>query len=344
MKMEDKKILVTGGAGYIGSHTVVQLYKEGYTPVIVDDLRNSSERVIEGISKITGEMPLHYRIDINDFDAFEHVFKANNFIGIIHFAADKAVGESVDFPLKYYRNNLTGLLNCLDLVAKYKVPNFVFSSSCTVYGEPDGSTNVSEDTPIKIANSPYGATKQMCERILLDLHKSGSGLNVLCLRYFNPIGAHESSLIGELPLGKPNNLLPFVTQTAIGKIDCLTVFGNDYNTEDGTCIRDYIHVIDLVNAHIKGVEWLDNQEKGVYEVLNIGTGKGVSVLEIINTFEHVSGVKLNWKFGPRRSGDVEQIFANSKKANDLINWTAAKSVEDAVRDAWNWEKYLNSED
>lgn len=344
MKMEDKKILVTGGAGYIGSHTVVQLYKEGYTPVIVDDLRNSSERVIEGISKITGEMPLYYRIDINDLEAFEHVFKANKFIGIIHFAAYKAVGESVELPLKYYHNNLIGLLNCLDLVAKYKVPNFVFSSSCTVYGEPDGSSNVTEDTPIKIANSPYGATKQMCERILLDLHKSGSDLNILCLRYFNPIGAHESSLIGELPLGKPNNLLPFVTQTAIGKIDCLTVFGNDYNTEDGTCIRDYIHVIDLVNAHIKGVEWMDNQEKGVYEVLNIGTGKGVSVLEIINTFEHVSGVKLNWKFGPRRSGDVEQIFANSKKANDLINWTAEKSVEDAVRDAWNWEKYLNSED
>lgn len=341
--MDDKKILVTGGAGYIGSHTVVQLVKEGFIPIIVDDLRNSNAKVMDGIEKITGKKPVHYHVDINDFGALENVFKNHSFHGIIHFAADKAVGESVEKPLKYYQNNLVGIINCLRLAEKYTIPNFVFSSSCTVYGDPDDPTNVMEDTPMKDANSPYGATKQMCERILKDVHQSGSQLNILCLRYFNPIGAHESALIGELPIGKPNNLLPFITQTAIGKRDCLAVFGNDYETPDGTCIRDYIHVVDLADAHIKGLQWVGKENSHVFEVVNVGTGKGVSVLEIIHTFESVSGSHLNWEFGPRRAGDVPQIFANATKALEKMNWTAKKSLQEAVQDAWNWEKNLKSE-
>lgn len=337
------KILVTGGAGYIGSHTVVELLQNDFEPVIVDDYRNSDKKVLDRIEQITGIKPLNYAIDICDFEKLEEVFKNEKFDGIIHFAAYKAVGESVGYPLKYYRNNLLGLLNVLELAEKYNVLNFVFSSSCTVYGEPELSVKkVTEETKTKSANSPYGATKQMGERIIEDFAKSGAELKMLNLRYFNPVGAHFSGLIGELPIGKPNNLLPFVTQTGAGIHSHLTIFGNDYNTIDGTCVRDYIHVSDVAEAHVKGLQWLLNQNDALVEIVNIGTGKGNSVLEIVNVFEKISGEKLNWKFGPRRSGDVEEIFADASKAERLMGWKANRTIEDAVRDAWNWEQKLRN--
>lgn len=336
----DKKILVTGGAGYIGSHTVVELINRGYSPLIVDDFRNSEKRVLEGVKEITGVLPELIEVDISDHDALSEVFKKHHFNGVIHFAALKAVGESVQNPILYYDNNISGLLSVLKLALEHNVPKFVFSSSCTVYGEPEFSKVVDEDSPIQPANSPYGSTKQMCERILEDIHRSGSAMKILSLRYFNPVGAHESGLIGELPIGKPNNLLPYITQTAIGKLDQLIVNGNDYSTKDGTCIRDYIHVMDLADAHIKGLEWLTEQDS-CYEVINVGTGKGVSILEIIHTFEKVSGVDLNWKYGPRREGDVEQIYADTSKAKKVLGWSSRKTIEDAVRDAWKWENHWN---
>ncbi|MBL4862787.1 MAG: UDP-glucose 4-epimerase GalE [Crocinitomicaceae bacterium] len=338
-----KNILVTGGAGYIGSHTVVELIERGYNPIIADDFRNSDPRAIEGIQAITGKYPELKKIDVTDIEQLRSVFEQYEFSGVIHFAAYKAVGESVEKPLFYYKNNVGGLLNCIELAEEFDVPNFVFSSSCTIYGDPKDSVVVTEDSPLQEANSPYGATKQMCERIIDDVHKSGSQLRLLNLRYFNPVGAHSSSEIGELPLGKPNNLLPFVTQTGAGVLGELTVFGNDYNTPDGTCIRDYIHVVDLAIAHIKGFEWLDQLEEPQLETVNVGTGKGVSVLEVIDTFENISKQKLKWKFGERRAGDVEQIYANVTKAKDLLGWKAIKSIEDAVRDAWNWELKMRNE-
>ena len=342
--MNDAKyILVTGGAGYIGSHTVVELYNSGYTPIIVDDFRNSNVSVIEGLEKITNENIIYREIDICDYEAFENVFIEFSFVGAIHFAAYKAVGESVQFPLKYYKNNLLGLINCLELAEKYHVHNFVFSSSCTVYGEPVGIKTVTENSAVQPANSPYGNTKQIGEDIIDDLIKSGSELKILKLRYFNPIGAHSTGLIGELPYGKPNNLLPFVTQTAIGKLKELTVFGNDYNTADGTCIRDYIHVCDLADAHVKSLNWLEKQENNYTDAINIGTGNGTSVLEIIHTFEEVSNMKLNWKFGERRDGDVEEIYANVDKSAKLLNWHPTKTVKEAIIDAWNWELKLNND-
>lgn len=340
---EAKYILVTGGAGYIGSHTVVELYKNGYTPIIVDDFRNSNVSVIEGLEKITGEKIIYRTIDICHLDDFENIFVEFSFAGVIHFAAYKAVGESVQFPLKYYRNNLVGLINCLELAGKFHVHNIVFSSSCTIYGEPKGIKTVSENSETQVANSPYGNTKQIGEEIIDDLIKSGSSLKILKLRYFNPVGAHSTGLIGELPLGKPNNLLPFVTQTAIGKLEELTVFGNDYNTPDGTCIRDYIHVCDLADAHVKSLNWLEKQDENYTDAINIGTGKGTSVLEIIHTFEKVSELKLNWKFGARRDGDVEEIYANVDKSSELLNWHPTKTVKDAIFDAWNWELKLNND-
>ncbi|MFT5860292.1 MAG: UDP-glucose 4-epimerase [Flavobacteriaceae bacterium] len=342
--MDDRNyILVTGGAGFIGSHTVVELINNGLTPVIVDDFRNSSREMVAGIEKIVGKEVIVHPADICDSEQLSRVFEKYNFEGIIHFAAYKAVGESVESPLMYYKNNIGGLVNCLECALKYDVQNFLFSSSCTVYGDPDESTTVTESTPQKEANSPYGATKQMGERILSDVVKSGARLKVLNLRYFNPIGAHASGLIGELPIGKPNNLLPYVTQTAVGILDKLTVFGNNYDTADGTCIRDYIHVVDLADAHVKGLNWLTNQEDSTIEIVNVGTGKGTSVLEIINTFEKVSGTQLNWGFGERRAGDVEQIFADVTKAKELFDWEANNNIEDAVRDAWNWEQNLRNE-
>jgi UDP-glucose 4-epimerase len=335
-------ILVTGGAGYIGSHTVVSLIEQGYHPVIVDDFRNSEERTLTGIKQITGVDAIVHRIDVTDKHALESVFKQYDFQGVIHFAAYKAVGESVQKPIMYYRNNIVSLLNCVELCESYGVNNFVFSSSCTVYGEPDQIV-VKESTPTKKANSPYGQTKQICEDILEDLHNSGSPLKILCLRYFNPVGAHPSGAIGELPLGVPNNLVPYVTQTAIGKLQELTVFGRDYATDDGTCIRDYIHVVDLAEAHLCGLRWLDRNELSTKTVVNIGTGKGSSVLEIIQTFEKVSGQKLSWKFGSRRPGDVPQIYADASLAKELLNWSAKYSLEDSMRDAWHWEQNLAHE-
>ena len=335
---QNEYILVTGGAGYIGSHTVVELIKDGKTPVVVDDFRNSDPKMLIGVEEIVKQTVICHQIDMCDALGMRSLFEHYHFSGIIHFAAYKAVGESVLEPLKYYANNVNGLIVCLTLAEEFKVPNFLFSSSCTVYGEPENSPVVTEDSPVKEPRSPYGATKQICERILADLNKSGSQIKVLNLRYFNPIGAHPSGLIGELPSGKPTNLVPYITQTALGILKELIVFGNDYNTLDGTCVRDYIHVSDLAEAHVKGLQWLKEQKEACNEVINIGTGQGSSVLEIIHTFERVSNLQLNWKFGERRLGDMEQIYADVTKSKKLLNWNTKRSMEDAVRDAWNWEQ------
>ena len=338
-----KKILVTGGAGYIGSHTVVALLQSGYEPVIVDDFRNSHHKVIAGITEITNINPIVREVDVSNLQDLEQIFQEFPFAGIVHFAAYKAVGESVKEPLSYYRNNIAALLNCLELAQKYKVENVVFSSSCTVYGEPKEITKVTEETELRPPASPYGFTKQMGEQIIQDFVESDCGVKVLSLRYFNPIGAHPSSCIGELPIGKPNNLLPAVTQTAIGKLPQIVVNGDDYSTQDGTCIRDYVHVSDVADAHVKGIEWLAEQEGCLSEIINIGTGKGTSVLEIIHTFEEISGLKLNLTFGPRREGDIEEIYAGVEKAKNMFNWQASRSVKEAIIDAWNWEQRLNNE-
>jgi len=334
---KEKYVIVTGGAGYIGSHTVVELTKRGYVPVILDDFRNSNRDIIEKLKKLV-QGPFHFEeIDVTDATSTESIFKKYHASGVIHFAAYKAVGESVSKPLLYFDNNINSLLIILKLSIKYGIKDFVFSSSCTVYGEPDG-TIVNELTETKPAFSPYGATKQMCERILMDTMESGVDLKLLNLRYFNPVGAHPSGEIGELPAGKPNNLLPYVTQTGAGVLEKLTVFGSDYETEDGTCLRDYIHVVDLAKAHVLGLDWLEDQPKSTNETLNVGTGKGTSVLEIIHTFEQVTGIKLNWEFGPRREGDVEQIYADNSKLKKLLNWSPSLTIEDAIRDAWRWEQ------
>jgi UDP-glucose 4-epimerase len=338
---KDNPILITGGAGYIGSHTVVELARAGYYPVIVDDLRNANRTVLDGLATLLGFEPELEEVDVCDKARLEAVFQKYQFKGIIHFAAYKAVGESVQEPLKYYHNNIGGLVTLCDLALKYNVMNFVFSSSCTVYGEPVGLKEVNEETPKSVPNSPYGNTKLIGEQILIDLQKANPDFRVINLRYFNPVGAHPSALIGEFPQGKPNNLLPFVTQTAIGKHDHLTVFGNDYPTPDGTCIRDYIHVCDLADAHVKAVEFLLEKEGPCLEAINIGTGKGTSILEVINLFEERTGQTLNWKFGPRREGDVIEIYANAKKSREVLGWTPNYTVSDAVVHAWEWEKKLN---
>lgn len=338
--LNEKYVLVTGGAGYIGSHTVVELYANGYTPVIVDDFRNSTKIVIQGIEKITGQIVKVHEIDVCDLSAFKTIFNLYTFTGIIHFAAYKAVGESVEEPLKYYKNNLLGLLNVLELSKEFNVNPFVFSSSCTVYGEPKDLKEVKESTPLSPPSSPYGSTKLIGEQILNDYFKSEENAKILNLRYFNPIGAHPSALIGEFPIGKPTNLLPYITQTAIGKLDVLTVFGNDYSTKDGSCVRDYIHVCDLAKAHVHALKFLENQTEGLIDAINIGTGNGVTVLEVISIFEQITGVNLNWKFGPRRSGDVKEIYANAEKSKTLLNWEARYTIDDAVNHAWMWEKNL----
>ncbi len=338
-----KKILVTGGAGYIGSHTVVALIQEGFEPLIVDNFSNSHRSVLEGIKTITGKEVICREVDVCDLEAFRQVFSEFEVDGIIHFAAFKAVGESVQEPLRYYRNNLVGLMNCLELAEAFSVPEMVFSSSCTVYGEPVGQCYVTEESEVQEASSPYASTKRIGEQMIRDFNATGARLKVLNLRYFNPVGAHPSGLIGELPIGRPNNLLPAVTQTAIGKLDLLRVNGNDYDTPDGTCIRDYVHVSDVAEAHVRGLDWLKNQPAGTLEVLNIGTGKGTSILEIIHTFEEISGQPLKWEFGPRREGDVVEIYADVTRARTLLGWEAARSVRDAVKDAWNWEQRLRNE-
>ena len=336
-----KYVLVTGGAGYIGSHTVVALVENGYTPIILDDFRNANRIVVDGLTKILGFLPEIIEVDVCDDNALRAIFQKYSFEGIIHFAAYKAVGESVQNPLKYYQNNLSGLINVLNKMLEFGIKNLVFSSSCTVYGEPKKIKEVSEDSPKNLPSSPYGYTKWIGEQIVEDTFLAHPELCLINLRYFNPVGAHKSSFIGEFPLGKPSNLLPFVTQTAVGKQDFLTVFGNDYPTRDGTCIRDYIHVMDLAEAHVKALAFLEDHKKGCLEAVNIGTGKGTSVLEIISCFEEVSKCKLNWSFGPKREGDVVEIFANCDKASNLLGWKSKLSINDAVIDAWKWELFLS---
>jgi len=337
------KILVTGGTGYIGSHTVVELLEEGFEAVIIDNLSNSEVEVLDGISAITGKEPSFEKADLRDRELVFKVFEKHPDIqAIIHFAAFKAVGESVEKPLAYYENNLLSLIHLLEAMKKFQVGHLVFSSSCTVYGEPD-SLPVDESAPIKKANSPYGNTKQICEDILQDTLVSSPELGVISLRYFNPIGAHASSEIGELPIGVPNNLVPFVTQTAAGIRERLNVFGNDYNTPDGSAVRDYINVVDLARAHIVAIRrLLDNKQKSAFEVFNLGTGKGYSVLEIIHAFEKATGQKVNFKIVDRREGDVEQVYADTAYANRELGWKAEKGIEETLLSAWNWEKNIRS--
>ncbi len=336
-----KKIVVTGGLGYIGSHTVVELVNNGYEPIIVDNLSNSYEEVYSWLNEILGHKPLLYQIDCCDKNAFSEVFKANKHIkGVIHFAAFKSVSESVAQPILYYQNNLDSLLTLLELMNKNGVGNLVFSSSCTVYGIPEESMQVDESFPLQKPNCPYGQTKLISEQIISDV-ADPCKIKATLLRYFNPIGAHESTKIGELPIGKPDNLVPFITQTAIGLRDKLSVFGNDYDTQDGTCIRDFIHVSDLANAHVKAVEHLNEQEESV-SVFNLGTGKGNSVMELVKTFERVTGEKLNYEFAPRRVGDIPAIYANADKSNRILNWKCRYSLEDSLSSAWKWQKHLKN--
>jgi UDP-glucose 4-epimerase len=334
------KILVTGGCGYIGTHTVVELSRAGYDVVIVDDFRNTNRIAVKGLTHLLGFKPEIIEIDCCNFEKMDVLFQEHTFTGIIHFAANKAVGESVEKPLLYYKNNIQGLVTTCSLAVKYGIENFVFSSSCTVYGEPQGIKEVKEDSPKSTPSSPYGNTKLIGEQLLSDVQKAHPSLKIINLRYFNPVGAHPSGLIGEFPLGKPNNLFPFVTQTAIGIHAHLTVFGSDYATPDGTCIRDYIHVCDLANAHVKALSFLLNKHKPCIENINIGTGTGTSILKVIQIFESETGVKLNWKFGPRRPGDVVEIFANAEKSKQLLGWTPMFTVADAIKHAWNWELQL----
>lgn len=336
-----KKILVTGGAGYIGSHTAVELQNAGYEVVIVDNLSNSNEAVIDGITRITGIRPAFEHLDCNDREGMHKVFeKYPGIEGVIHFAASKAVGESVQKPLLYYRNNLVSLMNILELMQEFGVKGIVFSSSCTVYGQPD-VLPVDESAPIKPALSPYGNTKQICEEIVRDTIHSGAAYRAILLRYFNPIGAHPTAEIGELPLGVPQNLIPYLTQTAIGIRKELSVFGNDYNTPDGSCIRDYINVVDLAKAHVVAMNRMLNAlSEDAVEVFNLGTGRGVSVLELINSFERATGVAVPHKIVGRREGDIEQVWANPDRANNVLGWTAEESLDDTLASAWRWQEKL----
>jgi UDP-glucose 4-epimerase len=336
------KVLVTGGTGYIGSHTVVELINDGFEVIIVDNLSNSNVDVLDGIEKITGVRPAFENIDCVDYVGMDKMFdKYGDIESIIHFAASKAVGESVEKPLLYYRNNLVSLINLLQLMPIHKVRNFVFSSSCTVYGQPD-VLPVTEDAPIKPALSPYGNTKQIGEEIIRDtIYANESNYQSIILRYFNPIGAHASAEIGELPNGVPNNLLPFVTQTAIGLRKQLQVFGDDYDTPDGSCIRDYIHVVDLAKAHVIAVKrMLQGKSLDKVETFNLGTGRGLSVLEILKTFEEVNGVKVPYKIVSRREGDIVKVWADPTIANEVLGWTASETVEETLRSAWAWEQNL----
>lgn len=338
-------ILVTGGTGFIGSHTTVELQNAGYNVVIVDNLSNSQANVVDGIEKITGIRPAFEEADCCDFAAMERIFnKYPNIEGIIHFAASKAVGESVEKPLMYYRNNFVSLINLLELMPKYNVKGIIFSSSCTVYGQPDPENlPVTEDAPIKPAESPYGNTKQVNEEIIRDYINSGADIKAILLRYFNPIGSHPSAIIGEMPNGVPQNLIPYVTQTAMGIREQLKVFGNDYDTVDGTCIRDYIYVVDLAKAHVKAMTRVLDTDSDKLEVFNVGTGTGVTTKQIVDAFEKSTGVKLNWTFAPRRSGDIEKVWANPEKANNVLGWKAETSLEETLKSAWNWQVKLREE-
>ena len=338
-------ILVTGGTGYIGSHTTVELQNAGYKVVIVDNLSNSKIEVLDGIEKITGQRPDFVKADLRDAEATEAVFKQYPGIaGIIHFAASKAVGESVEKPLLYYQNNVVSLINLLELMPKYGVKGIIFSSSCTVYGQPAPEhLPVTEEAPHQKATSPYGNTKQVNEDILCDFIHSGAPIKAVALRYFNPIGAHPTALIGELPNGVPNNLIPFVTQTAMGVRSQLKIFGNDYDTPDGTCIRDYIYVVDLAKAHVAAMARVLETDSDPWEYFNVGTGKGTSTLEAVQTFEKASGVKVNWAFAPRREGDIEKVWGNVDKANKVLGWKAEGTLEEALASAWKWQEKLREE-
>ncbi|MEO6729957.1 MAG: UDP-glucose 4-epimerase GalE [Ferruginibacter sp.] len=337
------KILVTGGCGYIGVHTIVDLIQNGYEVISVDNNSRSDTAILEGAEKIVGKKIKNYVIDLCDLDGTQTIFEENIDInGIIHFAAYKAVGESVEEPLLYFENNLTSLVNILKCAEKYNVPHFVFSSSCTVYGNPD-AIPVTEETPQKPAESPYGATKQMGETIVNATVKSNA-LQAILLRYFNPVGAHPSTLIGEIPLGKPANLVPAITQTAIGKLPTMQVWGTDYPTRDGSCVRDYIHVCDIAHAHTLALNFLLSKKNKINpEIFNLGTGDGYTVLEVINAFEKVNNVKLNYTTGPRRAGDVISIYANNNKAKSELGWLPAYSLDDMMASAWKWELKLKNE-
>lgn len=333
---------MTGGAGFIGSHTVVSLIEAGFEPVIVDDFSNSQRSALGGLRAILGRDVPFYQADCNDVAAMETIFRQEDLAGVIHFAAHKAVGESVAKPLMYYRNNLDSLLLLLELMPQYGVRNLVFSSSCTVYGQPE-QLPVTEQTPRLPAQSPYGNTKAICEDIIRDVVQAKTPVRALALRYFNPIGAHPSAEIGELPLGVPANLVPFITQTAAGIRPSLTVYGGDYNTPDGTCVRDYIHVVDLAEAHVQALKKLGEvTADATYDVINIGTGRGETVLNIIKTFEQETGVTLNYTIGPRRPGDIEQVYADVTKSKAVLDWSASRSLAESLRDAWRWQQKLSS--
>ncbi|MBS0026384.1 UDP-glucose 4-epimerase GalE [Chitinophaga sp. 2R12] len=336
------KVLVTGGCGYIGAHTIVDLINNGFDVVSVDSNIRSSTQLLDGIEKITGKKVRNYKVDLCNLEDTNAVFHENrDIVGVIHFAALKAVGESVTEPLMYFQNNLTSLINVLKCVKEYNVPNLVFSSSCSVYGNTK-ALPVVEETPLGEAQSPYARTKQIGEQIIEDYSRVNDTQSIL-LRYFNPVGAHPSALIGELPLGKPDNLVPVITQTAIGKIPKMTVFGTDYDTRDGSCVRDYIHVMDIANAHTKALQYLiEHRNQSNCEVFNLGTGNGVTVLEAIKAFEKISGIKLNYTTGPRREGDVISIYANNSKAKEKLHWSPEIGIEDSMRTAWQWEVSLRN--
>jgi UDP-glucose 4-epimerase len=338
------KILVTGGCGYIGAHTIVDLIENGFEVISADNNSRSNENILNAVEKITGKAVKNYKVDLCIYDDTFAIFQENpDITGIIHFAAYKAVGESVEKPLLYFENNLNSLINILKCVDEFSVPNFVFSSSCTVYGNPD-KIPVTEESPMKPAESAYGATKQMGEKIVIDAVNANKNKAIL-LRYFNPVGAHPSNQMGEIPLGKPQNLVPAITQTAIGKLPGMKVWGNDYDTRDGSCVRDYIHVCDIAHAHTLALNYLlEGRNQSNCDVFNLGTGNGLTVLEIINAFEKTSGVKLNYDIGPRRSGDVVAIYANNDKAKNLLGWNPQFNLQDMMDTAWKWELKLKEDE
>lgn len=333
-----KKVLLTGGAGYIGAHTAVELTQQGFEVVVIDDLSRSEKRIIDGIEEITSRKLAFYQGDCKDERFLETVFKSNPIDSVIHFAAFKSVNESVVNPLLYYQNNLGSMVALLSAMEKFSVNEIIFSSSCTVYGQPE-SIPVDESAPFKKAESPYGATKQICERILEDAIHANKNLRSVSLRYFNPVGAHPSAKIGELPIGTPSNLVPYVTQTAAGIRQKLTVFGSDYDTPDGSCVRDFIHVVDLARAHVKALQKVNSLESR-NEVFNLGTGEGITVLDLVKRFIKTTGVQLNYEIGPRRAGDVEKIYANPAKAEKLLGWKTELSIEESLLHAWQWEKNI----
>lgn len=339
-----QKVLVTGGTGFIGSHTVVALYEAGFWPVVIDNFVNSKPFVLDRLKELTEGSFSFHEVDCTDSGALRMVFESEgDLLGAIHFAAFKAVGESVENPIKYYQNNIGSLVALLQQLVAFGVKHHVFSSSCTVYGEPD-TLPVTEESPIKPAESPYGYTKQVCERLIWDMVNAKLPIRHAILRYFNPIGAHPSGRIGELPLGRPSNLIPFVTQTAAGWREELTINGNDYPTSDGTCVRDYIHVVDTAEAHVAALEWLEKQQSSsMAEVFNIGTGQGNTVTEVVETFEKATGIALPRVYGPRRPGDVVQVYANTDKAKKTLNWNTRLDLADALRDAWRWQQTLDDQ-